>query len=171
MHGTYSDNVERRAALRFERRLAHPVDRVWRAVTDPAELAHWFPSAVEVDLREGSRMSFAFPDEGLPSMDGTVLELDPPRRFAFAWGDERLRFELEPDAGGDGCLLRLTHFLSTREQAARDAAGWHVCLAELEKRLAGAEAVAPGTSPTAEWREHYAEYERRGLPTGAGVPG
>jgi uncharacterized protein YndB with AHSA1/START domain len=167
VHGTY-ETIENRPALRFERRLAHPIEAVWRSVTEPGELAHWFPAEVTVDLRVGGRMSFAFPDEGLPPSDGEVVECDPPRRFAFSWGEEHLSFELEPD--GDGCVLRFTHVLSARDQAARDAAGWHVCLDRMEQRLAGAGTEAPGTEATGEWREHYDEYSRRGLPTGAAVP-
>jgi hypothetical protein len=109
--------------------------------------------------------------DGRPALRFERTELDPPRRFAFSWGDEELRFELEPSAGGEGCVLRFTHILSERDRAARDAAGWHACLDELEKRLAGTPATAPGTSPTEEWREHYEEYTRRGMPTGAPIPG
>ena len=29
-------------ALRLERRLNHSIERVWRAVTEPQELARWF---------------------------------------------------------------------------------------------------------------------------------
>jgi hypothetical protein len=67
--------------------------------------------------------------------------------------------------------MRFTHVLSTREQAARDAAGWHVCLDRLEQLLAGAAGEAPGPEPTSEWGEHYEAYQRRGLPAGAPVPG
>ena len=41
MRGTY-ETVDNRPALRFERRLAHPIDKVWRAVTEPDELGRWF---------------------------------------------------------------------------------------------------------------------------------
>ena len=71
-----------------------------------------------------------------------MTELDPPRRFSFLWGDDHLRIELEPD--GDGCRLRFTHVLATREQAARDAAGWHVCLDRLADLLSGDAGEAPG---------------------------
>ena len=50
MHGTY-EIVDDRSALSFERRLAHSVERVWRAVSEPGELAHWFPSAMSGELR------------------------------------------------------------------------------------------------------------------------
>jgi uncharacterized protein YndB with AHSA1/START domain len=168
MYGTY-ETIDGKPAVRFERRYPHPVERVWGAVTDPAQLAQWFPNTVEVDLCEGGRMHFEFPDGEMEPLEGSVTELDPPRRFSFTWGDEHLHIELEPD--GDGCRMRFTHVLSTREQAARDAAGWHVCLDRLEQLLAGAAGEAPGPAPTSEWGEHYEAYQRRGLPAGAPVPG
>jgi uncharacterized protein YndB with AHSA1/START domain len=165
MHGTY-ETVDGKPAVRFERRLAHPVERVWRSITEPAELAHWFPSQVSGVLRVGGTLRFSF--EGGMETEGDVTELDPPRLLAFHWGTELLRFELEPD--GDGTRLRLTHVLSSADQAARDAAGWHVCLDRLERSLSGEDATAPGAEPTGEWRRLYEGYEARGLPTGAEVP-
>lgn len=169
MHGTY-DTVDGRPALRFERRLAHPVDAVWRAITEPSELSRWFPNEVSVELRLGGRMTFTFADGRYPPMDGEVLELDPPRRLAFSWGDDELRFELEPLDDGRGCLLRFTDVLEERDKAARDAAGWHVCIDRMEQHLAGLPATAPDSSATGEWRGLYEDYERRGLPTGAEIP-
>jgi uncharacterized protein YndB with AHSA1/START domain len=166
-HGTY-ETVDGKPAVRFERRLAHPIERVWRSVTEPAELAHWFPSEVSGELRLGGRLRFSFPGHELPDTEGEITELDPPRRLAFWWGTELLRFELERD--GDGTLLRLTHVLSAPDQAARDAAGWHVCLDRLERSLGGEDMTAPGPEPTGEWQEHYDAYEARGLPTGAEIP-
>jgi uncharacterized protein YndB with AHSA1/START domain len=167
MYGTY-ETIDGRPAVRFERRLAHPIERVWRSVTEPGELAHWFPSEVSGELRVGGTLRFSFPGHELPDTEGEVTEFDPPRRLAFWWGPELLRFELEPD--GDGTLLRLTHVLSSPEQAARDAAGWHVCLDRLERSLGGEDTTAPGGEPSGEWREHYEAYEARGLPTGAEIP-
>ena len=168
MYGTY-ETIDGKAAVRFERRYPHSVDRVWRAVTEPEELGHWFPAAVEVDLSEGGAMRFTFPGGEMEPTDGRVIALDPPRRFAFRWGEEELRIELEPD--GEGCRLRFTHLISTSEQAARDAAGWHVCLDRLAAELGGDAGEAPGTEATSEWREHYEEYQRRGVPAGAEIPG
>jgi uncharacterized protein YndB with AHSA1/START domain len=162
MHATYDD-----LTLRFERHLHHPVAKVWRAITDPSELAHWFPSAVEGDMRTGSELTFRFehmPLDAPATMTGSVTDYDPPRLLAFYWGDDHLRFELEP-VDRDGCLLRFTVVLDAEDKAARDAAGWHHCLDGLERHLSE-EPPAAGDS----WREHYEEYSRRGLPTGAPVP-
>jgi uncharacterized protein YndB with AHSA1/START domain len=173
MHGTY-ETIDGRPALRFERRLDHPVEKVWRAVTEPDELAKWFPANVTIDeMRVGGRMQFVFPDPDLPQGSGEVTDLDPPRVFAFDWdgfeeGVDHMRFELEP--GAEGCLLRFTHVFDDRARASRDAAGWHVCFDRFEESLAGADTEMPGSEPTGEWRGYYEEYERRGLPSGAEVP-
>jgi uncharacterized protein YndB with AHSA1/START domain len=167
MHATY-DTTGDRPALTFERRLAHPVERVWRAVTDPDELAHWFPSRVSGDVAPGARLTFAFPDGDLPALEGEVVELEPPRLFAFTWGDDVLRIEL--DAVDDGCLLRFTCIFDERERAARDAAGWHVCLQQLQEHLGGARTQSPSTEATPDWRALYEDYQRRGLPAGAPLP-
>jgi uncharacterized protein YndB with AHSA1/START domain len=168
--GTF-ETVDGRPALRFERRLSHPVEAVWRAVTDPAELAHWFPATVEVELRKGGAMRFEFTDYEIPPSTGRVTEYDPPRLFEFDWDGTLLRFELEPADGGAACVLRFTHFLNEREAAARDMAGWHVCLEMLRRHLDGAPADGLGTGVTPEWKTLYDRYTAAGVPSGAPVPG
>jgi uncharacterized protein YndB with AHSA1/START domain len=172
-YGRYT-TTDDRPALSFERRLAHPVDVVWRAITESEGLEQWFPSKVVVDeLRPGSEMTFEFehmPLDAPSTMTGRVTEYDPPRRFAFDWGEDHLRFELEPLPGEDACLLRLTVLLESREKASRDSAGWHVCLDRLE-RLLGGEDGPPAIGATGDWRELYDEYQRRGVPAGAAIPG
>jgi uncharacterized protein YndB with AHSA1/START domain len=175
-YGAY-DTIENVPALSFERRLSHPVDVVWRAITESDELEHWFPSRVDVDaLGRGANMTFTFDEMPLEhvqmTMTGHVTEFDPPRLFAFTWGDDHLRFELEPVAGSseDACVLRLTVLLDSREKAARDGAGWHVCLDRLEGLLAGDDGAA-ATGASEDWRGLYEEYRRRGVPTGAPLPG
>ena len=167
-HGTYTTD-DGRPAVRFERRLAHPVDAVWRCVTEPAELRHWFPTSVELELRVGAPMRFVHGDgEGF---EGELRELDPPHRLAFLWGGDLLRFELEPD--GDGTRLTLVHVLARRGGRRRRAD---------RRRLArlpgGAGADAGGRAgaaapdgPSPEWRERYDEYVALGFPAGAPIPG
>ena len=154
MYGAY-ETIDGKPAVRFERVYPHPVERVWRSVTVPEEMAAWFPSTVEVDLREGGEMRFTFDKHQVEPMDGRVVELDPPRVFAFLWGEDLLRLELAP--AGDGTRLTLTQELRGADEAARNAAGWHVCLDKL------------GGEDT-DWEPLYEEYQRRGLPVGAEIP-
>lgn len=168
-HGTYT-TVDDRPAVRFERRLPHPVAAVWHAVTEPGELAHWFPCAVELgELRPGAPLRFDF-GEGF-TLDGEVLELDPPRLLAFSWGEDRVRIELAPD----GAATRLTflHVLHTEgaDAAAKTMAGWHVCLDALEQAVAGTPAEPSPGGPTPDWQRRYDEYVAAGVPSGAAIPG
>lgn len=112
-----------RSVLRMERRLAHPPERVWAALTEPDRLAEWFPAAVKAELRVGGAVEFGF---GPP---GVVTDLDPPALIAYTWGDDHLRWEVAPD--GPGSVLRLVHTFADRAGAASFAAGWHTCLAAL----------------------------------------
>jgi uncharacterized protein YndB with AHSA1/START domain len=124
-----------RNALHMERHLPHPVEKVWRALTEPSELGHWFPSKVEIDLAPGGKVRFVGVSDEYPSMDGEITDLDPPRLIAYTWDSDHLRWELRPD--GDGCLLTLTHTFDDRFGAASFASGWTGCLDILDLRLDG----------------------------------
>ncbi len=60
---------------------------VWDALTDPQELAAWFGAEADIDLRPGGAVRFLWPDG--TERRGLVIELDPPRRFAFRWRELR----------------------------------------------------------------------------------
>lgn len=55
--GTYLEH-DGRPAVRFQRIYPHAIERVWAAVTEPTELAHWFPSTVKIELRPGGTIEF-----------------------------------------------------------------------------------------------------------------
>lgn len=99
--------------LRFERRFDHSLERVWRAITEPEELAHWFPPGEELQ----------------------VTESEPARLLAGTWCGDELRFELRPE--GDACVLVFTHTFAEREKAARDAAGWDRVFVRFDALLRG----------------------------------
>jgi uncharacterized protein YndB with AHSA1/START domain len=168
-HGIF-ETIDDRPALRFERTLRHPVERVWRAITEPGDLARWFPSTVLADWRPGGAVRFGDAGAGAGETSGEVLEHDPQRRLRYTWLDNELRFELEP-AGDGGTLLRLVALLGEREAASRDAAGWHVCLDRLQQALDSGDGEAPGPEATPEWQALFDEYVARGVPEGAPIPG
>ena len=41
------ETIDGRPALRFERTFTHSIERVWRAISAPAELERWFPAAAD----------------------------------------------------------------------------------------------------------------------------
>lgn len=137
--------------LRFSRELAHPADVVWRALTEPEQLAAWFPQHVSGEWRVGARLHFG--SQLVPDFDGEVLQVNEPRLLEFRWGTDVLRFEITPTA--EGCMLTLTDTFTEQGKAARDAAGWHVCLDALEKALGGTDAPAPSHDGWAAAHERY----------------
>jgi uncharacterized protein YndB with AHSA1/START domain len=158
-----------RPELVFERVLAQAPERVWSALTSRAELDRWHPSPFELEPRVHGRVVFAA-GPGIPEMpEGRVLAFEPPRLLAYTWGEDELRFELSPHE--HGCLLRLTHSFDDRFKAARDAAGWHICLDTLEGFLDGAPSAGGEPQAPGEWRELNGEYERRfGIPPEKATP-
>jgi len=123
------ETIDGRPALRFERRLAHSQERVWRAVTEPAEMAQWFVAPVAWIPEQGEEFEAA-------GDSGRITVVDPPRTLAWEWGAERYRFELTPD--GDGCVLVFTHVFSGKLGPDwQHAAGWETYFNRLDAHLDG----------------------------------
>jgi uncharacterized protein YndB with AHSA1/START domain len=170
--------LDGRPALRFERHYRHTMERVWRAISDPDEMAAWFPSNVEGERATGARLEFvddaqrqAAIDAGEPTrvegpmFTGRVVACDPPKVFSFTWGSELLRFELHPT--DDGTRLVFTQVLSHQSIAARNGAGWHQC-------LGGLDALLGEEGPDGDWKAVYEDYVERigpelGRPADAGL--
>lgn len=145
--------------LRFVRTLPHPPDRVWRALTEPERLAAWFPADIEGERAAGARLRFVFRNGEGPPTEGEMVTFDPPSVLELRWGEELLRFEVKP-AGGEaaGSVLTLTDTFDELGKAARDAAGWHVCLDLLAVHLAGSE---PPWDPRERWEQVHPGYVER----------
>jgi uncharacterized protein YndB with AHSA1/START domain len=140
--------------LRFERTLPHPPEKVWRALTERDRLAAWFPTTIQGDWTAGSPLRFEFEEHDLPGFDGVVLACEPPKLLEYMWGEDTLRFELEPSSDGSSTRLTLVDTIVELGKAARDGAGWHVKLQELALVVDGA------TPPFAvdDWRVVNARY-------------
>jgi uncharacterized protein YndB with AHSA1/START domain len=123
--------------LRFIRKFPHKPEDVWRALTEPEQLAGWFPAAIEGKREEGATLRFVFPTGESETLEGTMRTYEPPSELEYTWGDDELRFELGPE-GEDTVLVFETKF-DELGKAARDAAGWDVRLDMLGYRLAGQE--------------------------------
>jgi uncharacterized protein YndB with AHSA1/START domain len=148
---------EGRFRLRFERRLAHPPERVWRAITEPDDLRAWFPFDIEGERTAGAPLRFVFREGEAEPFEGRMVAFDAPRTLELEWGGgERLRLEVRPD--GDGSVLTLLNTFDEQGKAARDGAGWHACLDALAEHVDGA--AAP-EAPPERWTRLHAAYQER----------
>jgi len=145
--------LEGRWQLRFTRELQHPPEKVWRALVEPDHLEAWFPTTMEGDRAVGASLKFSFHQDGAPPMQGEMVTYRPHSVLEFKWGEDLLRFELQVVEGGT--LLTLSDTFDELGRAARDAAGWHVCLDLLERRLLGED---PPADPGNAWKSVHAQY-------------
>ena len=146
--------------LRFERRLRHGRDKVWRALVEPEHLRAWFPTDIEGERKEGAALHFVFRKAEADDFDGHMLVYDEPSVLEFQWGpDDTVRFELRDVDGGT--LLLFTNRFRPVGKAARDGAGWHHCLDNLVLHLDG---DAPDED---RWSQVHPEYVARFGPEAA----
>jgi uncharacterized protein YndB with AHSA1/START domain len=128
-NGTIQTRDDGTRVLRFERRLTHPIDRVWAALTEPHQIEGWLARA-ELDLAVGGRVRLEWlntdQDGNQAIAEGTISRLEPPRTIELDTDIHgQLLWELRPD--GDATLLSLTVTASPPDDyLAKVMAGWHV---------------------------------------------
>jgi uncharacterized protein YndB with AHSA1/START domain len=160
--GTLQKLDDGRALLRFERRIDHPVDRVWQALTDPEVMRQWWAAADELELREGAPFQIRWlnsDDEGNVAIArGTVSEVDPPKVLELDSDIHGvMRWELQPD--GDATRLTFTSTLSLPDDyRSKVLAGWHFHLDALDEALAGQPIEDWDNWPIERWERHHARY-------------
>jgi uncharacterized protein YndB with AHSA1/START domain len=150
MKGTL-EQADQRWQLRFTRELNHPAARVWQAITEPGHLEAWFPQRITGEWVVRGPLTFSDPQGRGPDFGGEVLACDPPSLLEFRWGPDVIRLEIA--ARGPGCILTLLDTFDELGKAARDAAGWHVCLEFLASHLD--QAPEP---PASRWAEVHPGY-------------
>ena len=113
------------------RELRHSPEKVWQALTEPAQLREWAPFVVDRKLDAvGATVKFTW--VGSPaSQETTVTRADAPKVLEY----NDIRWELE--AFGDGTRLTLWQSID-RHYIAWGAAGWHICFDVLDRLLSGA---------------------------------
>lgn len=85
--GTLTEHAEY-TRLTFRRRLPHPIDAVWAAITDPVERAAWFGETSHDDRTGGTIEMVPAEPPAAPEakrMTGRILVWDPPHVFEHEW--------------------------------------------------------------------------------------
>jgi uncharacterized protein YndB with AHSA1/START domain len=142
---TVRSQIER---ISFEYDLSHAPEKVWRALTDSAQLAEWLLPVDDFGLEPGS--SFTFRAEPQPGWDGRVncrlLEIEEHRKISYTWVvgdpgsgffiDTVVTFTLTRTATGTRLSLVQTGFRPDQKQASGGARyGWRKMGGKLEDLL------------------------------------
>ena len=101
-------------AVVIERTFNAPVAKVWKALTDVAEMRQWYFDLKEFKAEPGFEFEFVVEHEGMTYHHlCKVTEAIPQKKIAYTWrykgheGDSLVTFELFPD--GNKTRLKLTH--------------------------------------------------------------
>jgi uncharacterized protein YndB with AHSA1/START domain len=142
------------------RQLRHPPAKVWRALTDPAQLSEWAP--FDADRSMAAVGPVKLTTVGTPQVSETAVKrADAPKLLEFSWGGGDLRWELEPQ--GQGTRLTLSANIN-RGYIAWGAAGWHICLDVLDRHLGDApigRMAGPEVMKFEGWQRLAAEYTKQ----------
>jgi uncharacterized protein YndB with AHSA1/START domain len=153
-------------AVRFQRLLPGPIERVWEYITDSEKRATWL-AAGPMELKPGARFELHFKHSELSphqeetpekyrSMEGgatfgaEITACEPPRLLSHTWGEafgaaSEVTYELKPQ--GSSVLLVLTHRRLDREGMLEVSGGWHAHLDILQARI-------NGQTPPPFWKTH-----------------
>lgn len=156
--------------LTMQRFLPGPIERIWAYLTESELRRRWLASG-EMALEVGAPFELVWRNDELSTppgarpegfseehrMQSRIVELDPPRKLVYTWGERgQVSFELEEQ--GDDVLLTLVHRgLPDRAIRLMICAGWHVHLEVLAERAAGRE-PAPFWD---RWSSIREDYDRR----------
>jgi uncharacterized protein YndB with AHSA1/START domain len=152
-----------RWTLILVRELRHSPEKVWQALTDPAQLREWAPFDADANLGVAGR-TVQLTTVGAPTAhvtESTIAHADAPKLLEYSWGGQDIRWELEPLGGGT--RLTLWHNID-RRFISMGAAGWHICFDVLDRMLGGApigRIVAGDAMKFGGWQRLNAEYARQ----------
>jgi uncharacterized protein YndB with AHSA1/START domain len=142
------------------RELAHPPEKVWKALTDPEHLRAWAPFDANRNLGAvGNAVLSTVGTSPLHVSETCVTRADAPHTLEYSWGGADVRWELKASSGG-GTTLRLFHNID-RGFISMGAAGWHICLDVLQRMLDGhpiGRIVGPEVMKFSGWQRLNAEY-------------
>ncbi len=137
------------ASVALDVELKSPIERVWRALTDPVRLSRWMMFTA-TDFRPVVGHRFQFRTQPMPGWDGVieseVLEVEEPHRLAYTWegGPQAMVVTTtvvwtltEAAAGVTRLHLEQSGFPSELKQAIGGARwGWTKMLEQLETLVA-----------------------------------
>ena len=123
----------------IEREIAHPPEKIWRALTQPHLIEEWL---MKTDFKPVKGQKFNFRNQPKPDInvvvDCEVLDVEPNRTLSYSWAayglDTVVTFTLEPTATGTVLRMEQTGFRPEHDLAYKGArASWKHFIAALDK--------------------------------------
>lgn len=125
-----------------ERRVPHPPEKIWRALTQPHLLEEWL---MQTDFKPVEGQKFTLRNQPRPDVsvviDCQVLAVEPHKTLSYSWHafglETVVTFTLEPTPSGTMIRMEQTGFGPDQDLAYKGSrAAWTQYLAALEKLVA-----------------------------------
>ena len=120
-----------------EREIAHPPEKIWRALTEPHLIEEWL---MKNDFEPVANHKFNLRGDW-GAVDCKVLEIEPRKRLSYSWAANGLEsvvtWTLTPAGKGTSLRMEQKGFRPDQEPFYRGAElGWQKFFANLEQVLA-----------------------------------
>lgn len=136
-------SAEPRAVV-VEREIAHPPEKLWRALTQPHLIAEWL---MQNDFKPAVGHRFTLRGDWGGVLDCEVLAIEPHRTLSYTWNfahddpaynlESVVTFTLTPTHAGTHLRMEQVGFRPDQKQALGGAkAGWHQFFEKLQQVLA-----------------------------------
>ena len=130
-------------SLVIEKELPHPLEKVWRALTQGPLIKEWL---MDNDFQPVVGHRFNFRSTPVPNWDGIieseVLVVEPDKKLSYSWSSMGLEsvvvWTLTSTSGGTLLRMEQSGFRPDQEAAYKGATfGWRKFIGELERVLDG----------------------------------
>jgi uncharacterized protein YndB with AHSA1/START domain len=130
-------------SLVIEREMAHPPEKIWRALTQGALIEVWL---MKNDFEPVIGHQFSFRSTPVPGWDGVikseVLVIEPNACLSYSWGTmgtmSVVTWTLTPTKAGTHLRMEQTGFRSDQDAAYKGATyGWTKFIGNMERVVGG----------------------------------
>lgn len=135
--------MTRARSLVIEKELPHPLEKVWRALTQGSLIKEWL---MDNDLQPVVGHRFHFRSTPMPNwngvIDGEVLAVEPNKKLSYSWNAMGLEsvvvWTLAATSGGTLVRMEQSGFRPDQEANYQGAKyGWQKFIGGLERVVAG----------------------------------
>lgn len=130
--------------IKKELTLSQPIEVVWEAVTNPAEIKQWFGSDAVFTLEVGNEGYFEWQNECEGRFAMKIVEIKAPKYFAWRWmfeadvpysdkGSTQVEWHLYKTVSGGTHLLLLESGFDQQAHRKMNIEGWNSELADFKQ--------------------------------------
>ncbi len=142
--------ITRCYSVRYDRNSKHSAERLWRAITEPAEVTAWMQYPARIDLRVGGEYFVDFAKTNSGALEGIIVAVEPNRLLRYAWNTSIVEWTIRPSAGGCTHSFLQTGLADRGPGEEGLVAGWHAWWDDLDLYLD--EKPLPALSERDAWR-------------------